>query len=175
MSLWVRCAAGIWGFPFCIAPSFFFSFPSVFIRSGRSRLIQKKAGSRKSLAANMRNCQSPGGLDSSLHACFFKTLDLMADLIYLATHFSTHPVPHSFSNFLLSSYYLPSPGPSTFHHLLLIWSIKQMTLVLLLASLLQIMDLKLRKGTGPKSSSKLLVITTIRGFTLYFPPSQTLN
>lgn len=40
-----------------------------------------------------------------------------------------------------------------------------MTRVLLLASLLQIMDLKLRKGIGPKSPSKLLVITTIREFT----------
>lgn len=44
-----------------------------------------------------------------------------------------------------------------------------MTPELLLASLLQIMDLKLRKGIGPKSSSKLLVITTIRGFTEYLP------
>lgn len=44
-----------------------------------------------------------------------------------------------------------------------------MTLVLLLASLLQIMDLKLRKSIGPKSSSKLLVIITIRGFTEYLP------
>lgn len=31
------------------------------------------------------------------------------------------------------------------------------------------MDLKLRKGIGPKSPSKWLVIATIRGFTEYLP------
>lgn len=67
---WARCVAGILGLSFRKAPSLFFSFPSVFLRSGRSRHAQKKASSRRALATNICNCQSPGRLDSSLCVCF---------------------------------------------------------------------------------------------------------